>query len=581
MSFLVMSRAEMQERGYNELDIILITGDAYVDHPSFGTAIIGKVLESSGFKVGVISQPDWHKDEDFLALGRPKLFFGITAGNMDSMVNHYTAQRKIRSDDAYTPGAVAGKRPDRASLIYTNTVKKLFKGVPVVLGGIEASLRRISHYDYWSDTVKNSLLADTKADILIYGMAERSTLAVAQALQEGKSINELKDLASTVVFTSADEDRSGGIVLPSAAASKDKQVYHELYRLFFDKFQDTILYQENGGRWIRHNPPGKALTETELDRVYALDYENAPHPIYKGARIPAWEQIRDSITTHRGCYGGCSFCAIGLHQGRAIQSRSKTSILQEVGKLSAHKKEKSGGYVFHGSISDLGGPTANMYGSYCKLGFPDTCKRQSCLFPKICPNLVADHKLQLKLLAEVEKLPGVKHIFISSGIRFDLASKSPEYIRALAAKYTGGRLKLAPEHVSKPVLDLMGKPGIDSYEDFSRLFMKQAAELGLKRQIIPYIIIGHPGTTKAHALELASWLRKHGLMIEQVQEFTPTPMTISTTMYYTGLDFYTVKPIYVPKGREIREQKELAMWWKNEPRKAQAIKPPPKRRSSR
>lgn len=581
MSFLVMSPAEMQSRGYKELDIILISGDAYVDHPSFGTAIIGKVLEAAGFRVGGIAQPDWHKDEDFLALGRPRLFFGITAGNMDSMVNHYTAQRKIRSDDAYSPGGLAGKRPDRASLIYTNIVKRLFKGVPVVLGGIEASLRRIAHYDYWSDTVKNSLLADSKADILIYGMAEQATLALANALKEGKSIVEIKDMPSTVVFAASDEDTSRGIVLPSASASKDKKVYHELYRLFFDKAQSTILYQENGGRLIRHNPPAKALTEKELDAIYALDFENAPHPIYKGARIPAWEQIRDSITTHRGCYGGCSFCAIALHQGRAIQSRSQASVIKEVKRLTAHKSEKSGGYVFHGSISDLGGPTANMYGSYCKLGFPDSCKRQSCLYPRICSNLVADHKLQLKLLQEVEKLPGVKHIFISSGIRFDLAASSPDYIRSLAAKYTGGRLKLAPEHVSQPVLNLMGKPGIEAYEDFSRLFMKQAAELGLKRQIIPYIIIGHPGTTRAHALELASWLKKHKIRIEQVQEFTPTPMTISTTMYYTGLDFYTGKPVYVPKGREIREQKELAMWWKRKERAPQAIKPPPKSRSSR
>lgn len=560
MPFLPMSPQELKARNWSQADIILISGDAYIDHPSFGAAIIGRSLEAAGFKVAIIAQPDWTKDEDFLRLGAPRLFFGITAGNMDSMVNHYTAQKKIRHDDAYSPAGVAGKRPDRASLIYTNKIKQLFKGVPVVLGGIEASLRRISHYDYWSDTIKNSILSDSKADLLVYGMAEPTIVEIARYLDQGKSLKELKDLRGTVVFDDPKAETDTLDILPDAIASKDKLIHHQLYRRFFERFNSHTLYQMNGGRWIRHNPPALPLTEAALDAIYALPFENAPHPFYQGQKIPAWEQIKDSITSHRGCYGGCNFCAIGLHQGRKIQSRSDKSIINEAKRLS---QRTTGNDRFHGSISDIGGPTANMYASFCKLGFPESCKRRSCLFPEVCPNLVFDHKLQLKMLDAVSKLPGIRHIFISSGIRFDMAIKSQPYIKALAERYTGGRLKLAPEHVAHKTLSLMGKPDIGLYEDFSKEFFKQADSLGLKRQIIPYIIIGHPGTSMEDAQELSNWLKKNRIKIEQVQEFTPTPMTISTCMYFTGLDFETGKPIFVPKGRQIREQKNLALWWQD------------------
>lgn len=564
MPFLPMTRVEMDTLGWQEADIILISGDAYVDHPSFGIAIIGRSLEASGYKVAILAQPDINKDTDFLALGKPRLCFGISAGNMDSMVNHYTAQRKIRSDDAYTPGGIAGKRPDRATIIYTNKIKQLFKGIPIIIGGIEASLRRIAHYDYWSDTVKNSILADSKADILVYGMAEQTIVRIADYLNGGNSIKELKDLPGTVVFDNPHPETGKQLILPKAADCKDKQIYHEAFRSFYENFQDQILFQENGGRFLRHNSPAPPLSEQEMDRIYALDFENAPHPSYKLLEIPAWEQIKDSLTSHRGCYGGCNFCAITAHQGRAIQSRSAESLVNEATRLTRkHRSNLPGAtYRFHGTISDVGGPTANMWQSKCKLGYPEACKRRSCIFPNICPNLQFDHQKQLEMLDRVSAVEGVNHVFISSGIRHDLAIKDTRYIAALAKRYTGGRLKLAPEHSSDRILRLMGKPSISSYEKFCVEFEEQCCKAGLKRQVIPYLIIGHPGTTIEEAKQLASWLRLNKIQVEQVQEFTPTPLTISTCMYYTGLDFETGKPIHIPKGREIREQKELIFWWK-------------------
>jgi uncharacterized radical SAM protein YgiQ len=554
-AFLPTTLAEARTRGWDSLDIVLISGDAYIDHPSFGPALIGRALEAKGLRVGIIPQPDWTKDEDFLALGVPRLFFGISSGNMDSMVNHYTAQRKRRNDDAYSPDGHPGLRPDRAVIIYANLVKRLFKSVPIVLGGIEASLRRIAHYDYWQDKVRGSILADSKADLLVYGMGERAVAAIAEALQAGRQAAELNDIEGTVVFSSSPPDPDAAI-LPAAESCKDKNTFLALTRLFVDRNQSETLYQQNAGRWIRHNPPAKPLSEAELDALYALPFMNLPHPRYEGRRIPAFEQIRDSITSHRGCYGGCSFCAIGCHQGRAIQSRSPSSILAEVKGL-AEKRRKAI------TISDVGGPTANMYGSSCALGFPASCKRRSCLLPRICPNLRYDHAAQLKLLADIEALDEVNHVYISSGIRHDLALNSPKYISALAQKYTGGRLKLAPEHSVPSVLRLMGKPSVSSFEDFSREFHAACRKASLKRQIIPYIIIGHPGTSVQDALDLRSWLKRNNLRVEQVQEFTPTPMTVSTCMYYTGLDFETGKPIHIPKPSEIRRQKELALWHLN------------------
>ncbi len=530
----------MKARGWSVCDIILISGDAYIDHPSFGVPIIARTLEAAGFRVGIIAQPDWHNDADFMALGAPRLFFGISSGNMDSMVNHYTAQRRLRSDDAYSPQGKSGKRPDRAVMIYTNIIKRLYKGIPVLIGGVEASLRRVAHYDFWQNKVRNSILADSKADLLIYGMAEQTITDLAQKLNAGKHISELNDLPSTVCFCK----EAGEPRLPDADQCGDKNTFYLMNRVFYDNYATNALFQLNGGRWIKHNPPAPALPGKELDRIYSLPFMNAPHPIYGNQRIPAWEQIKQSITSHRGCYGGCNFCAIAVHQGRRIQSRSAVSIIAEARKLK-------------GTISDVGGPSANMYGSYCKLGFPDSCPRRSCIFPEICPNLVLDHEAQLHLLDTISKLPDIKHVFIASGIRHDLVLGNKRYIKAIATKYTGGRLKLAPEHSAPNVLKLMGKPPIERFEAFSKEYFEELRSSGLKRQIIPYIIIGHPGTTMEDAIALKHWLEKHKIHVEQVQEFTPTPMTISTCMYYTGLDFESGSPIHIPSPGEIRKQKEL------------------------
>lgn len=542
MPFLPTNKAELQALGLSDLDIILISGDAYIDHPSFGVPLLGRLLESAGYKVGIIAQPDWSKDDDFLALGRPRLFFGISSGNMDSMVNHYTAQRKKRNNDAYSPDGQSGMRPDRAVIIYTNIIRRLFKGTPVIIGGIEASLRRIAHYDFWQDKVRNSILADSKAHLLIYGMAEKPILQVAEACKAGIDISELTDLPSTVCFV----PRPDGTMLPDADLCSDKLTFHQMSRLFYEKTQTTALYQKNGGRYIKHNPPAQPMSTKEMDTIYRLPFMRAPHPRYAGHDIPAWQQIRQSITSHRGCYGGCNFCAIAIHQGRKIQSRSAESIISEAKKLP-------------GVISDLGGPSANMYDSKCKSDYPDTCRRRSCLFPDICPNLSFDHDVQIRLLDAVAALPKVKHVFVASGIRHDMALSSRRYISAIAQKYTGGRLKLAPEHSSDDVLKLMGKPSIKRFEAFTKEYFAEVQKAGIKRQIIPYIIIGHPGTTMQDALHLKNWLKQNHLKVEQVQEFTPTPMTISTCMYYTGLDFDRGTAIHVPSPGEIRKQKELIL----------------------
>ena len=543
MPFLPVNQSDLKERDWDYLDIILISGDAYIDHPSFAAAIIGRTLEAAGFRVGIIPQPDWRNDSSFTVLGKPRLFFGITAGNMDSIVNHYTAQRKLRNDDAYSPDGISGKRPDRAIIIYTNIIKRLFKGVPIVIGGIESSLRRIAHYDFWQDKVRNSILADSKGDILIYGMGERPVTELAILLQKGVPVSSIQNLPSTVVFSStfpAKED----IILPEAEKCSAKETFYQMTRQFEDNYRTKTIFQKTAGRWLKHNPPAKPLTTKEMDSIYALPFAYQPHPVYAGHKIPAYEQIKDSITSHRGCYGGCNFCAIACHQGRNIQSRSETSLLKEAQKHT-------------GTITDVGGPTANMYASFCRLDFPETCKRSSCLVPDICPNLQINHSVQLKILAKIGKLPRIKHLFIASGIRYDMAVNDDNYIEALATKYTGGRLKLAPEHSVSSVLRLMNKPQIEVFEKFCKKFYFYTNKAGLKSQIIPYLIIGHPGTTMEDAFELRNWLRKNKLKVEQVQEFTPTPMTISTCMYYTGLDYETGKPIHIPKPSEIRRQKEL------------------------
>ncbi|HHV36441.1 MAG TPA: YgiQ family radical SAM protein [Candidatus Cloacimonetes bacterium] len=542
MAFFPINQEDLKVRGWDRADIILITGDAYIDHPSFGAALLARVLEKEGFKVGIIAQPDWKSDKDFLRLGTPRLFFGVTSGNMDSMVNHYTAQRRIRSDDAYTPGGKSGKRPDRAVLIYTNLLRRLFKGTPVIIGGIEASLRRIAHYDFWQDKIRNSILADSKADLLIYGMAEKPLVELAKRMDAGEDIADIKNIPSTMVYVK----EAGDMRLPDADKCHDKATFHEMNRSFYKNYLTHELYQLNGGRMLKHNPPAEALSENQMDELYSLPFENAPHPVYKNQILPAWEQIKGSITSHRGCYGGCNFCAIAIHQGRNIQSRSEEGIIREAKKMS-------------GTITDLGGPSANMYQSTCKLGFPASCPRLSCIYPKICPNLEIDHERQLKLLDRLSDLPKIKHVFIASGIRHDLALGEKRYISAIARKYTGGRLKLAPEHSSDRVLKLMGKPSIKLFERFSDQYFEEVKKSGLKRQIIPYLIVGHPGSTMQDAMNLRDWLRENRIHVEQVQEFTPTPMSISTAMYYTGMDFETGEPIHVPGPGETRRQKELIL----------------------
>ena len=543
MPYLPINQSDLKQRGWNSLDIILISGDAYIDHPSFAAAIIGRTLEGAGFKVGIIAQPDWKNDSSFQVLGKPNLFFGITAGNMDSMVNHYTAQRKLRNDDAYTPDGQIGKRPDRATIIYTNILKRLYKGVPIVIGGIEASLRRIAHYDFWQDKVRNSILADSKADILIYGMGERPITELAMLLEKGIKISEIQNLNSSVVF-SATNPSAEDLALPDAEICADKNSFYQMTKTFENNYKDKVIYQKNAGRWLKHNPPAKPLTTEEIDTIYALPFEYKAHPVYNGHKIPAYEQIKDSLTSHRGCYGGCNFCAIACHQGRTIQSRSENSLLKEA------KKHR-------GTISDVGGPTANMYASYCSLNFPDNCPRRSCLVPQICPNLHINHLLQLEVLDKISKLPNIKYVFIASGIRYDMAVNDDKYIEAIAVKYTGGRLKLAPEHSVPKVLRLMGKPNIDSFEQFSKKFYSFTKKAGLKRKIVPYLIIGHPGTTIEDAYQLRNWLNRNKLVVEQVQEFTPTPMSISTCMFYSGLDYETGEPIHIPKPSEIRKQKNI------------------------
>lgn len=554
MSFLPINKTDLQARNWDAPDIILVSGDAYVDHPSFGIPLIARVLEAAGYKVGIIVQPDLSNDDALLALGRPRLFFGVSAGNMDSLVNHYTAQRKRRNDDAYSPDGLPGKRPDRASIIYTNHLKRLYKDVPVVLGGLEASMRRLAHYDYWQDKVRSSVLADSKADILVYGMGEKAILEIASQLDNGISAKEIREIAGTVVFAAKADVPSPDTLLPSDRDCVDKKTFWQASRLFWNEHDQNVLYQENGGRMLRHNPPSPALTTQELDAIYALPFERAPHPVYQGKTIPAWEQIKSSITSHRGCYGGCNFCAIAAHQGRQVSSRSRSSITAEA--VSLARRAKNGKVT----ISDVGGPTANMYATRCSQGWPQSCRRRSCLYPSICSNLSYDHKPQLDLLKAVEAIPGVGHVFVASGVRHDMAVSSPQYIQALASKYTGGRLKLAPEHSEPAVLRLMGKPGREVYESFSQAFYAYCRKAGLKRQIIPYLIIGHPGSDLASAQALRDWLVRHRIIVEQVQEFTPTPMTISTCMYYTGLDFDNGKPIHIPKPGEIRKQKELILW---------------------
>ena len=594
--FLPMSGAEMEQLGWDSCDVILVTGDAYIDHPSFGMALVGRLLEAQGFRVGIISQPDWHSADAFRSLGRPKLFFGITAGNMDSMVNRYTADRKIRSDDAYTPNGEANKRPDRTVIVYSQRVREAYPGSTIVIGSIEASLRRIAHYDYWSDKVRRSILPDSKADLLLFGNAERALVELTHRLARGVAIDEIKDLRGSAFMA-----RSGwlpgetwqevdsqtvdtpGVVHPhpdpyamqpsttlapapagtqsirfhtksERLAARKEERAHTVVRLpsFEQVANDPVLYahasrtfhlESNPGNaramvqshgvgparrdvWL--NPPPLPLSTAEMDHVYGLPYSRAPHPAYGPAKIPAWEMIRYSVNIMRGCFGGCTFCSITEHEGRIIQSRSEASILHEIEEI----RDKTPGFT--GIISDVGGPTANMYRMACKSReIESACRKLSCVFPDICENLGTDHAPLIQLYRKARALPGIKKVLVSSGLRYDLAVRSPEYVKELVTHHVGGYLKIAPEHIAEGPLSKMMKPGIGSYDKFKEMFERFSKEAGKEQYLIPYFIAAHPGTTDDDMLELALWLKQNNFRLDQVQTFLPTPLAMATAMYHT------------------------------------------------
>jgi len=610
---LPMSRQEMEHLGWDSCDIILITGDAYVDHPSFGMALIGRLLESQGFRVGIIAQPRWHDVTDFQQLGKPNLFFGITAGNMDSMVNRYTADRKIRSDDAYTPGGEAGKRPDRSVLVYAQRARQAYKHVPIIIGGIEASLRRIAHYDYWSDKVRRSILPDSKADMLVYGNAERQIVEIAHRLAAGEPIHSLTDLRGTALMRdclpegwdvidsthidqpgpppihsdpyamqpapNATVQTTGQTVVPFIRGKHKRQHpqdrSHCVIRLpaYEQVNNDSLLYahasrilhlesnpgnaralvQKHGTREVWINPPPIPLSSKEMDAIYELPYTRQPHPSYGKQRIPAYEMIRFSVTIMRGCFGGCTFCSITEHEGRIIQNRSEASVLKEIETI----RDTVPGFT--GVISDLGGPTANMYRLACKSrDIEQACRRLSCVYPGICSNLNTDHQPLIRLYQRARELPGIKKVLIASGLRYDLAIQSPQYVKELVTHHVGGYLKIAPEHTQPGVLSKMMKPGIGAYDKFKEMFDQYSHEAGKEQYLIPYFIAAHPGTRDEDMLELALWLKQNGFRADQVQAFLPSPMATATAMYHSGKNplrkvSHDSETVTVPKGLKVRQ----------------------------
>ena len=625
----------MDALGWDRCDIIIVTGDAYVDHPSFGMAIIGRVLEGHGFKVGIIAQPDWHSTRDFEVLGAPRLFFGVTGGNMDSMVNRYTSDRRVRSDDAYTPGGQGGKRPDRCVIVYSQRIREAYKTLPIVIGGIEASLRRIAHFDYWSEHVRRSVLVDSKADLLVYGNAERQVAAIAQRLDAGEAVSDITDLRGTAYLRrgmpagwveidsseldtpgplnppidpyASEEERRATPAPPASAATSaapahfaaaptarkavaaaapaenivkfyrkvpNAQRDHSVIRLpsFEQVSADAVLYahasrilhlesnpgnaralvQRHGNLELWLNPPPIPLAQSDMDAIYELPYARRPHPAYGSAKIPAYHMIRFSVSIQRGCFGGCTFCSITEHEGRIIQSRSEDSIIREIETI---RDQVSG---FTGVISDLGGPTANMYRLHCKsAAIESACRRPSCVFPGVCPNLNTDHAPLINLYRRARALKGIKKVLIASGVRYDLAIESPDYVRELATHHTGGYLKIAPEAIGDGPLSKMMKPGVGAYYRFKQLFDKYSKEAGKEQYLIPYFIAAHPGTRDQDMLELALWLKKNGFRADQVQAFLPSPMATATAMYHSGKNplkriTRTSEQVVIPKGIKVR-----------------------------
>jgi uncharacterized radical SAM protein YgiQ len=610
-----MSRAEMQALGWEQCDVIVVTGDAYVDHASFGMAIVGRVLEAQGLRVGVIAQPDWHSADAWRVLGAPRLFFGITAGNMDSLVNRYTADRRVRSDDAYTPGGVGGQRPDRAVIVYAQRAREAYRDVPIVIGGIEASLRRIAHFDYWSEKVRRSILLDAKADLLVYGNGERQIIEIARRLAAGERIGQIRDVRGTaflrgapgaaewIEIDSAHLDAPGPLAappdpyamrpaapepapVPAAAGAGGAQVVRFMRRVanadrarsvirlpaYEQVAADPVLYahasrilhmesnpgnaralvQRHGNQDVWLTPPPLPLSTAEMDWIYDLPFQRRPHPCYGDAPIPAYKMIRFSVAIQRGCFGGCTFCSITEHEGRIIQSRSETSVLREIEQI----RDRVPGFT--GVISDLGGPTANMYRLACKSREVESaCRRPSCVYPGICPNLNTDHQPLIELYRKARALPGIRKILIASGVRYDLAIESPEYVRELAQHHVGGYLKIAPEHVRAGPLSMMMKPGVGTYHRFKQLFDRYSKQAGKEQYLIPYFIAAHPGTSDEDMLELALWLKHNGFRADQVQAFLPSPMATATAMYHSGKNplkrvTRSSEPVIIPKGLRVR-----------------------------
>lgn len=573
-AWLPTTKKEIEARGWDYIDVIYFSGDAYVDHPSFGAAVIGRTLEAEGLRVAIVPQPDWRGDyRDFKKLGTPRLFFGVSAGAMDSMINHYTANKRLRSDDAYTPDRRAGMRPDYPSIVYTKILKELYPDIPVVLGGIEASLRRLTHYDYWQDALKPGILVDSRADMLIYGMGEKPIKELVQRLKAGTPFREIKDICQTAYLTDQEDALPGDIQLFSHdECLKDKLKQAKNFRHIEEesnKYHASRILQHVGKQAIVVNPPFPPMTEEELDASFDLPYTRLPHPKYKGKTIPAFEMIKFSVNIHRGCFGGCAFCTISAHQGKFIASRSKTSILKEV-KAVVEMPD------FKGYLSDLGGPSANMYRMKGKdERICSQCKKPSCISPVVCKNLNADHTPLLNIYQEVDRLPGIKRSFIGSGVRYDLLlhryadealnQSARTYTEELIAKHVSGRLKVAPEHTQNEVLTQMRKPPFEQFGQFKKVFDRVNQQCGLNQQLIPYFISSHPGCTEADMAELAIQTKGLNFQLEQVQDFTPTPMTLATEMYYTGFHPYTLEKVYTAHTKEEKlNQRQFFFWYKPE-----------------
>lgn len=562
--FLPMTREEMEARGWDYVDVVFVTGDAYVDHPSFAMALLGRLMEAEGYRVAILSQPDWHSCEPWKKFGRPRLCFAVSAGNMDSMVNHYTANRKVRNDDAYSPGGRIGLRPDRATLAYCQRAREAYKGVPVIAGGVEASLRRIAHYDYWSDKVRRSILLDSKADLLVYGMGERPLLEILRRLAAGEPIKNIRDVRGTAYRLGASEKPpEDAIYQPSyeeVVASKEAFAQMtKMAHLETNPYNARRLVQYHDREAVVINPPAFPLTEEEMDRVYGLPFQRRPHPLYGDEPIPAFEVVKHSVQIMRGCFGGCTFCSITAHEGRIIQSRSPQSIIQEIERLKQDPE-------FKGVISDIGGPTANMYRMNCsRPEVREKCRRLSCIHPTICKLLNTSHGPLIELLKQVRHMQGIKKVYVASGIRMDLAQLSPAYMNHLVRYHVGGHLKVAPEHCDPDVLRLMKKPSIEDFERFAKKFHELSRAAGKEQYLVPYFISGHPGCDLKAMIRLAEFLKRTGYRPQQVQDFMPTPFDIATCMYYTGIDPMTGEKVYVPRGeRERRLQRALLQFWKPE-----------------